>query len=183
MKETLIRHHQQMDATENQRLMGAHARYQQLFQFRKHAYEDRLNGLVLPSEWKTTDDALKTEQEQLKREIDAVENGADDRINQGITLIELLERTESIWESASKSKKVKILKTFVSNLVLTDGSIGIVYRKPFDLLAESGEKEKWLGRKDWLGHPDLTPRLPARASATLQRGLTLPCGGLRTLSS
>jgi hypothetical protein len=44
---------------------------------------------------------------------------------------------------ATPKEKRQLVEIVSSNRVLKDGSIGITYRKPFDLLAASTSEEKW----------------------------------------
>ena len=172
MRQMLQKHHNEVSGTENQRLVKAQGRYQQVFQHRKIAYSDRLNGSITSEMWKEKDEELLEEQQELKAEMDAIEEGCDERVQQGIALIELLEGTEITWKNASKESKARIIKLLVSNLVLRNGSIEYHYKKPFDMLANSTGKEKWSERLDSNQRP-LAPKasaLPSCATLRLHNG-------------
>ena len=66
-----------------------------------------------------------------------------DYIETGSLLIELAQRTETIFKSATPAIKRKLVEIVSSNRILKDGRLEYDYRKPFDMLAKVETKENW----------------------------------------
>jgi len=67
----------------------------------------------------------------------------DNYIQKGVELIELVQHFEIIYKNATPNKKRRMVEIVSSNLVLRNGKLEFSYRKPFDMLVDSGGSEKW----------------------------------------
>ncbi len=69
-------------------------------------------------------------------------------MSRGVELIELMQRSENIYKTATPEKKRKMVELVSSNLLLADGTLEYDWKKPFDMLAINGKIENWRAVKD-----------------------------------
>ncbi len=100
------------------------------------AYEDKLSDSIPEHMWREKHDRWMSEKADIMDQIEEMTGEKDNYIQEGITLIELAQRTENIYKNASPEVKRKLVEIVSSNRVLKDGSIEFYYRKPFNWLSE-----------------------------------------------
>lgn len=118
-------------------------RQKMLDHYMNQAYEDKLNGAISEEMWRSKHESWMSEKEEILEKLDGLDSNRDEYIKQGITLIELAQRTENIYKNASPEVKRKLVEIVSSNRILCDGSIEFYYRKPFNWLAESKDFQGW----------------------------------------
>jgi hypothetical protein len=55
----------------------------------------------------------------------------------------LLQVAPTLYVTQEPAEKARLLKTMVSNYTITDGSVSVVLRSPFDVLARGAKTRKW----------------------------------------
>ena len=65
--------------------------------------------------------------------------------------IELAQQADRLYVSAEPIQKRKLLNSVLSNCELKDRTLYPTYKKPFDILSQGHESEKW--RRDWDSNP------------------------------
>lgn len=78
-------------------------------------------------------------------------------------VLELAKNVESLWKSASKDKKIEIIKIISSNQRLNGLTVEYDFRKPFGTIGEIAKKEEWSARLD-LNQRPLAPQASALPS-------------------
>jgi len=131
-----------------QQLTALRRRYEMLNQMLDKMYGDKLEGTITEEMWRQRHGEWRAEQERIQNQISSMAGQKDEYLNRGVELIELVQHFETLYEKASPEKKRKMVELVSSNLVLKNGTIEYSYRKPFDILVESGGNEKWCGRQE-----------------------------------
>ena len=57
--------------------------------------------------------------------------------------IELLQVAPTLYVTQEAPEKARLLKTMVSNYTISDGSVSVVLRSPFDVLMRGAKERKW----------------------------------------
>ena len=148
MQETLLAEHHEKSSDHKQHVAALRRRYEMLQTYIDRGYEDKLSGDLDDVTWKRKNETWRLEMETIQRQIDSLNDTKQDYIDRGVELIELVQNLETVYKSATSEKKRRLIEIVSSNHVLRNGKLCFDYRKPFDLLAESSEKEKWLGKLD-----------------------------------
>ncbi len=143
MQQVLLKEHEEKSQGHKQQLAALRRRFEMLDHYMNKSYEDKLNGLLDEADWKQKHDRWKDEQAQIQDQINGLTGEKDEYIQKGVQVIELVQHFESIYKNATPEKKRKLVEIVSSNHVLRNGSLEFDYRKPFDILVESGGKEKW----------------------------------------
>jgi hypothetical protein len=107
------------------------------------AYDDKLSGNIQEALWREKNSNWLLEQQRIKNQIDAISDEKQGYIENGVLLIELAQRTEYIYKTATAEVKRKLVEIVSSNHILRVGTISFDYRKPLDVLAKCDPKEKW----------------------------------------
>jgi hypothetical protein len=143
MKELLMKHHREISGGERMQRDALKSRYEMLFRYQDKAYEDKLGGVINDKMFREKNEKWQSEITAIENELRSSRDEHNERMENGIALIELLEGADTTWKNAAKETKARILKILVSNLTLKSGSIQYDYRKPFDLLSKSDSHEIW----------------------------------------
>ncbi len=143
MQSVLRQQHAEKSGDHKQQIAALSRRYEMLQSYINRAYEDKINGELTSVEWKEKHERWKAEREEIKEKINSLDSEKDGYIENGVLLIELAKRTESTYKSASPETKKRLVQIVSSNHVLRNGTIEFTYRKPFDLIVESGGSEVW----------------------------------------
>lgn len=109
------------------------------------AYEDKLLGKVDEAFWAERNAAWQAELADVNGELASIENAPSkaDLLAAARKPVELLQAAPTLYVTQDSAEKVKLLKTMVSNYSITDGSISVVLRSPFDVLARGAKTKKW----------------------------------------
>lgn len=143
MQEILRAEHAEKSGDHKIQVASLRRRYEMLQTYMDKAYDDKLAGDLDPEVWREKNEQWKRERQETKAKIDALDDAKDEYIENGVLLIELAQRSESVYKLATPEEKRQLVEIVSSNLVLKDGNIEITYRKPFDLLAVSDSETKW----------------------------------------
>jgi site-specific DNA recombinase len=114
------------------------------------AYEDKLRGLILEDEWRALAAKWRSEVEEIERELLTIAPVVDQTefIKRVMSPFELVKVAADQYLTYSAINKGRIVKTCCSNFLVTEGSISIQLRSPFDVLAEIGSSQDWLANLD-----------------------------------
>ena len=148
--EELARWHDTASEEEAARAAWIRKRLTELQHIADVAYEDKLLGAIDEEAWRGRDARWSAEGRRLREELAA--------LRPAIERAEFLKRARSPFELAKTAatqylaqdagQKGRLLKTCCSNFLITEGSISICLRSPFDVIAKMGGGSPWLGRVD-----------------------------------
>ena len=169
MQDHLRQEHEQTAKDHYQHLSALQARYKMLEKYIDQAYEDKLNGTIGEALWRNKNGQWLTQQEQIKREIDAIGENKQESVEKGVALIELTQKFETIYENGTPEEKRQLVEFVSSNHVLKNGSIEFKYESPFDLLVEGASKDKWWTR----GESNSRPKAIDRRNLHAQSGVLI----------
>ena len=106
------------------------------------AYEEKLLGTIDQGFWQERTTAWQHERDELEPNSPATSRSSRTR-NSSRHPIELLQRAPALYVTQEPSEKAGLLKTLVSNYTVTDGSLTVTLRSPFDLLAQEEKSKDW----------------------------------------
>ena len=109
------------------------------------AYEEKLLGKIDEGFWAQRNAAWQTELAEINTELAGIENAPAkaDLLAAARKPVELLQAAPTLYVTQDSAEKAKLLKTLVSNYTITDGSLSVVLRSPFDVLARGARTEDW----------------------------------------
>lgn len=143
MQEVLLEEHRTRSHDHKQQMAALRHREQMLHQYIDKAYEDKLKGLITEQMWREKNDGWRSQLLEVENQLRGLADLKDEYIQNGVLLIELAQRSESIYESAPPEKKRRMVEIVSSNLRLRNGTLCFEMKKPFDLLVEGRFPEKW----------------------------------------
>ena len=126
------------------RIRKADVRIAELQELRDKAYEDKLRGALPQSRWEAMDGRWAREEEELRAQIEAIEEHQGPALDEAEATFELLERAPQLYIRQSHAERVRLLRVLLSNSVLEDGKLVPIYKTPFDLMAEGARRTDWL---------------------------------------
>jgi hypothetical protein len=135
-------HDQGMDEAALKRLVSRRKALQRL---QAQAYEDKLLGKIDETFWAERNAAWQTELAEINGELLAIESAPPkaDLLTAARKPVELLQAAPTLYLTQDPAEKVNLLRTMVSNYTITDGSVSVVLRSPFDVLARGAKTGKW----------------------------------------
>jgi hypothetical protein len=135
-------HDEGMDVATMKRLVS---RRQALQRLQSQAYEDKLLGKIDEGFWRERSAAWQAELAEINGELQTIENGPSkaDLLAAARKPVELLQVAPTLYVTQDPSEKARLLKTMVSNYTITDGSVSVVLRSPFDVLARGARTGEW----------------------------------------
>ena len=99
--------------------------------------------------WAERNAAWQTELAEVKGELLAIENAPPkaDLLAAARKPVELLQVAPTLYVTQDPAEKARLLKTMVSNYTIIDGSVSVVLRSPFDVLARGARTGEWWARQ------------------------------------
>jgi site-specific DNA recombinase len=117
----------------------------------KKAYQDKIEGKISDEFWGSVYKNWETELSGINYQLQNMENLADLNYDWAEEAIELSYLAGSLYLNAEPADKRKLLQSILSNCELKGGSLYPVYKKPFDILSNGHEPDKWWRR--WESNP------------------------------
>jgi len=135
-------HDQGMDEAALKRLVSRRKALQGL---QARAYEDKLLGKIDEAFWAERNAAWQIELAEINGELLSIENAPPkaDLLAAARKPVELLQVAPTLYVTQEPAEKARLLKTMVSNYTITDGSVSVVLRSPFDVLARGARTGEW----------------------------------------
>lgn len=135
-------HDEGMDEATMKRLVSRRRALQRL---QSQAYEDKLLGKIDEGFWRERSAAWQTELGEINGELQMIENAPSkaDLLAAARKPVEFLQVAPSLYVTQEPSEKARLLKTMASNYTIAGGSLSVVLRSPFDLLARGARTGEW----------------------------------------
>ncbi len=102
------------------------------------AYEDRLDGRITLAEYEQRATGWRGEQERLRQEMGRHETADKAYTEEGIALLELAGMAVDLYTAQPGEEKRRLLDFMSCNSEFRNGKLVVRFKKPFDVLAESG---------------------------------------------
>jgi hypothetical protein len=102
------------------------------------AYEDRLDGRITLTEYEQRAAGWRGEQERLRQEMGRHETADKAYTEEGIALLELAGMAVDLYRAQPGEEKRRLLDFMSCNSEFRNGKLVVRFKKPFDVLAESG---------------------------------------------
>ncbi|MGE3684698.1 MAG: recombinase family protein [Bdellovibrionales bacterium] len=113
MQEVLLQHHRDESQKHSQKLSALHSRLKMLNTYIDSSYEDKLNGTITEALWREKNEDWRIERDKIKVELSSMEDQKQEYIERGVLLIELAQRTVSIYRNAKPEIKRKLIDSTV----------------------------------------------------------------------
>ena len=109
------------------------------------AYEEKLLGKIDEGFWAQRNAAWQAELAEINTEPAGIENAPAkaDLLAAARKPVGLLQAAPTLYVTQDSAEKAKLLRTMVSNYTITDGSVSVVLRSPFDVLARGARTKEW----------------------------------------
>jgi site-specific DNA recombinase len=135
-------HDQGVDDATVKRLVSRRKALQRL---QAQAYEDKLLGKIDEAFWGERNAAWQEELADIDGALLAIESAPSkaDLLAAARKPVELLQAAPTLYVTQDSTEKAKLLRTMVSNYTITAGSVSVVLRSPFDVLARGARTGEW----------------------------------------
>jgi site-specific DNA recombinase len=108
-------------------------------------YDDRLNNVIDESFFKLKFKEMTERQSQISIQLAHLRSRNLSYIEEGAKFLELVKDIKNQYDAADMEQKSKILKALVLNCEIKGLTATFRWNKPFDILYDMGQKEKWGG--------------------------------------
>lgn len=98
----------------------------------KKTYEDRLSDIT-------------SSRVDIDNKLNSLEGAADEFYATAENLMRLVRDAPTTFESSKMDARRELILLVLSNLVIKDGQLGWIYKKPFDLMASCAKNDNWQG--------------------------------------
>lgn len=135
---------------ESKRAAWVRKRLAELQHFADAAYEEKLLGAIDETTWRGRDARWSAEAVRLREEMAALKPAIEkaEFLRRAGVPFELAKTAAAQYLAQDSAQKGRLLKTCCSNFLVTDGSISICLRSPFDVIAKMGGSSPWLTKVD-----------------------------------
>lgn len=103
----------------------------------KGLYQDKLDGEVDLGVYRRKSTDWRAEQTEVLRQMENHQKADQNYLDEGVSLLELIQHLESTYKTALPAEKRDILKFLISNRQWIDGILTVEFRKPFSYIAET----------------------------------------------
>jgi site-specific DNA recombinase len=170
VSETIIRHltrwYDTAEVRDSVRAGSIRRRLTELQRLAAASYEEKLLGRVGEETWREINSRWELEAGELRAELAMIAPamGRSEFIRAVRAPFELAQSAAAQFLAQSPAERGRLLKTCCSNFIITDGSVSIQMKSPFDVLV------KIAGSPDWLGRMDSNHRMSAPKTDALPLG-------------
>ncbi len=154
-REALLSSHQDQTDFHRESVVRLVSRREKVTGYLDQAYTDRVEGRIADDLWLRRSDQWKCERDEINQQIASHEAAKTNYLESGVKLLELAQVAHSLYVSRNPEEQRQLINFVLSNCRMHGASVEYDWRKPFDLLADSGEIAMWRGGRD------LNPRPPA----------------------
>ncbi len=114
----------------------------------QQAYQDKLEGAITAEHWKTLSNKWETERIHLRSQLEALNGNGPDIIHTAGRILELSQKLPDLWLGRNNDEKRELVDTLYWNCTLDGATLSATYKKPFSILAEGTQTQKWRGLRD-----------------------------------
>jgi len=107
------------------------------------AYIDKLDGHITDEFWDAKSAEWHEEERRLLAAIADLDQAKPSRLLDGVRILELANKAYSLYFRQNSSEKAKLLKIVLSNCAIDAARAYPTYRKPFDLIFQAAQTERW----------------------------------------
>ena len=111
----------------------------------ERAYQDRLEGTITAERWKIASSKWDAERIHLQSQLEALNGNGPDIIHTAGRILELSQNLPDLWLSRNNDEKRELVDLLYWNCSLDGLTLSAAYKKPFSILAEGTQTQKWRG--------------------------------------
>ncbi len=127
---------------ERQRIL---MRLGQINTWTEKAYQDRLVGNITAEHWKSLSAKWETERIHLQSQVESLAGNGPDVLFTAERILELSQKLPDLWLSRNSDEKRELVDLVYWNCALDGATLSAAYKKPFSILAEGTQTQKWRG--------------------------------------
>ena len=121
---------------------------QRLTTVRRHldqVYLDKLDGRITEDFWKGKTTEWREEEQCLLASIGELNEAKPERLLDVVRILELANKAHFLYLRQSSAEKAKLLRIVLSNCTINATNVYPDHRKPFDLIFQAAQTERWWG--------------------------------------
>jgi DNA invertase Pin-like site-specific DNA recombinase len=107
------------------------------------AYLDKLDGRITDEFWERKSTEWHEEEQRLSMSIGELDKSEPERLLDGIRVLELANKAYFLYLRQNSEAKARLLKIVLSNCAIDAANIYPTYRKPFDLIFQAAQTDRW----------------------------------------
>jgi site-specific DNA recombinase len=107
------------------------------------AYLDKLDGRITDEFWERKSEEWREEEQRLVLTIRELGKAKPERLLDGVRILELANKAHSLYLRQNSAEKARLLKIVLSNCAIGAANVYPSYRKPFDLIFQAAQTERW----------------------------------------
>ncbi|MFH1373306.1 MAG: zinc ribbon domain-containing protein [bacterium] len=144
MKELSSRHRTTAERTQAER-QRISVRLGQIDTWTEQAYQDKLENTITTEHWKTLSAKWEAEQIRLQSQLEALNGNGPDILYTAERILELSQKLPDLWLSRNNDEKRELVDLLYWNCSLAGATLSAAYKKPFSIIAEGTQTQKWRG--------------------------------------
>ncbi len=109
------------------------------------AYQDKLEGTITADHWKSLSAKWETERIHLQSQLESLNGNGPDILFTAERILELSQKLQDLWLSRNMDEKRELVDFLYWNCTLDGATLRAAYKKPFSILAEGTQTQKWRG--------------------------------------
>lgn len=125
---------------------------------RDAGYADKLDGKLAEERWLKLDREWEISIARIESQVRELRSIGEPRLDEAHATFELLKRAPVLYMRQDSEERARLLRTLLSNCLISPEKLVPAYKKPFDLVAEGRRSGNWYARRDGTGN--LHNRLP-----------------------
>jgi hypothetical protein len=106
-------------------------------------YVDKLDGRIAEDFWKGKTTEWRDEEQCLLTSIGELNEAKPERLLDAVRILELANKAHFLYHSQNSAEKAKLLRIVLSNCTINATNVYPTYRKPFDLIFQAAQTERW----------------------------------------
>ncbi len=126
-----------------QQVQALTAKYKKLESYISDSYKDKLDGVISVEDWDSRTSEWKQEQIQISLKLSALKETNTSYMQDGIRLLDIANKASELFRTMPNHEKRELLKLVLQNPKLNDVTIEYEFEKPFDMLTNLTNLEKW----------------------------------------
>jgi hypothetical protein len=106
-------------------------------------YEDKLDGLIKPEFYLKKAKEGQEKQDSLELQLQRLGEASKKQMALGLQILEFAQNASELFSQLPVYEQARFLKIVLSKCELKDKKLTPTYKKPFDVLAEGSQNERW----------------------------------------
>ena len=115
---------------------------------RDKSYTDKLDGKITEERWLRLDGDWESKMARIDSQIELFSAITEPQLDKARDTFELLQRAPELYYRQNSAERARLLKSLLSNCLVSGDKLVPIYNKPFDAVAVGVQTGDWYPRED-----------------------------------